>query len=90
MTDKLSLSERIELYKFFATVGFSGVVALFCMFQLAWHPNTRKSQNESAYFGLLGTCIALWVNPTGTSRRENNFAVDSQQTTIVASREQGE
>ena len=78
----LTLSERMELYKFFAAVGFSASVMFFCMFQLAWHPGQKRAPNESGYFTLLGSAIALFVNPTGSSKRENNFAVDSERTTI--------
>lgn len=85
----LSLSERMELYKFFVTVGFSAGVALFCMVQLAWHPGQKRGTNDSAYFGLLGTCVALWVNPGG-AKKESNVAVDSQQTTIQTFRQQDE
>lgn len=72
----------MEIYKFFAAVGFSAAVMFFCMFQLAWHPGQKRPSNESGYFTLLGSAIALFVNPTGGSKRENNFAVDSERTTI--------
>lgn len=86
----LTLSQRLELYKFFATVGFSAGVSLFCMIMLAFHPGDRRGTNDSAYFGLLGGSVTLWLNPPGSGKKENNFAVDSQQTTIVAGKEQGE
>lgn len=86
MNKGLSYAERYELYKFFVTVAFSAGVALFCMVQLAWHPGQKKGTNDSAYFGLLGTCVALWVNPGG-AKKESNVAVDSQQTTIMATQQ---
>jgi hypothetical protein len=88
-SNNLTLTERLELYKFFTTVAFSGGVAIFCMIQLAWHPGQKRGTNDSFYSGLLGSCVALWFNPGG-AKKENNFAVDSQQTTIMANREQGE
>lgn len=80
---KLTLSERMELYKFFAAVGFSAAVMFFCMFQLAWHPGTKKPTNETGYFALLGSAISLFVNPSSGSKKESNVAVDSARTTIV-------
>ncbi|MGL5922179.1 hypothetical protein [Chroococcidiopsis sp.] len=83
--NNLTLNERIELYKFVVTVAFSAGVALFCMSQLSGQSNSDR-RNDSAYFGLLGSCVALWVNPnpSGAKKESTNVAVDSQQTTILA------
>lgn len=85
----LSLSERMTLYSFYAGVGFSATVMFFCMYMLA-HPGQKKSNNDAGYFTLLGSAISLFVNPTGAGKKESNVAVDSERTTIVANREQGE
>lgn len=85
--NKLTLSEKLELYKFFGAVGFSASVMFFCMIMLAWHPGSKRPSNETGYFALLGSAISLFVNPTSGSKKESNVAVDSQQTTIMARRD---
>ena len=88
MSSKMTLQDRMELYKFFAAVGFSASVMFFCFFQLAWHPGQKKAANETGYFALLGSAISLFINPSGGSKKESNVAVDSARTTIVANQEQ--